>query len=451
MAVLRPLHALYTPTIKSNRHVARPNRQFFSLLTTPNYRRTWLIGGLTGVARWLEFLALALFTYQLTGTATYVALLAIVRLAPYVLIGFFVGTLTDRIDRRFWLITALSIILSTSIGLALFGVYGQITFPVVLLATAITGIFMTTDMPIRRRLMVDSVGDRRVPAALGFDNITNFATRGLGPLIGGATYQWLGIEGVFAINAVFYAACLGLALTLRETQKQTNPTGKASDTLTPASVASRPPTRTVLSKSTKPATTSALLANPTFLIILSVTTVYNIACIPFLAMLPVIVQKEFALSPSLTGALAACEGIGGIVGSLCVGLLARERTLLGFYFFGPFLYLSVILALSFHVTVAGTIAALLLISFGAACFSATQYALVYLHASPHLRGRATGLLAICIGSGTIGLYFAGQLFSRVSSDKALMIMAVGGLVPLTLLGMLAAMAPLATHRPKVAR
>jgi MFS family permease len=150
----------------------------------------------------------------------------------------------------------------------------------------------------------------------------------------------------------------------------------------------------------------------------------------------------------LTGALAACEGIGGMVGSLCVGILARERTLLAFYFFGPFLYLAVILSLSFHVSIAAMIVALLLASLGAACFSATQYALVYLHAPPSQRGRATGLLALGIGFGTIGLYSAGEFFTHMPPDTALMIMAVGGLVPLTLLGMVVAMEPTAAQRPR---
>ena len=425
--------------------MARPSRQLFVLFSRPDYRRAWLIGGLTGVVRWLEFLALALFTYQLTGSAKLVAILAIVRLAPYVLIGFLVGSLTDRIDRKFWLITALSTMVATSIGFFLLAYNDQITYPVVLLATLVTGVFWTTDMPIRRRLMVDSVGERRISSALGFDNITNYATRGLGPLVGGATYQWLGIEGVFALSGAFYAVCLGLALTLRV--KRPMAPAAANPVSTP--VATSPSQNPSPQATPQRGATTSLLANPLFVIILLVTIVYNVTCIPFIAMLPVIIQKEFGLSPSLTGLLAASEGLGGVIGSICVGLFARERTLLGFYFFGPFLYLWIILGFAFHISIGGTVAALMLASFGGACFSATQYALVYLHASPQLRGRATGLLAMCIGCGTIGLYCIGELFSRVSTDMALTIMAVGGLAPLTLLGISAAVLPTTAYRSRL--
>ncbi len=423
--------------------MARSDRHFLTLIAQPNYRRTWMIGGLSGIVRWLEFLALAIFTYQLTGSAKLVALLAIMRLAPYGLVGFFIGSLTDRIDRRFWLITALSVVMTTSALFALMTYYGHVSYPLVVIATLITGIFATTDMPIRRRLMVDSVGEGRVPAALGFDNLTNYGTRGLGPLIGGATYQWLGLTGVFTLGAALYVICLCLAMTLRQTHKQAVSEVTTAETpSTSPSINASEVTKTVL-----PPATVQLLRSPAFLIILGVTIIYNIACIPFVAMVPVIVQKEFGLSPSLTGALAACEGIGGIIGSLCVGILARERTLLAFYFFGPLLYLAVILGLSFHVSIAALIVALLLTSIGAACFSATQYALVYLHAPPQQRGRATGLLSLGIGFGTIGLYCAGEFFTHMQADIALTIMAVGGLVPLTLLGIAVALAPTAARRP----
>ena len=36
------------------------------LFAIPDYRRGWLLGLLSGIVRWLEFLALGVFAYQLT-------------------------------------------------------------------------------------------------------------------------------------------------------------------------------------------------------------------------------------------------------------------------------------------------------------------------------------------------------------------------------------------------
>jgi len=61
------------------------------LFAGADYRRLWAIGGLTGVARWLEFVAIAIFAYELTHSPALVALLAVLRMVPYVLLGFLVG------------------------------------------------------------------------------------------------------------------------------------------------------------------------------------------------------------------------------------------------------------------------------------------------------------------------------------------------------------------------
>ena len=71
-----------------------------SLFATVNYRRIWLIGLLTGVTRWLEFLALGIFAYEITQSPSLVALLALLRMAPFIFLGFFIGALTDVIDRK---------------------------------------------------------------------------------------------------------------------------------------------------------------------------------------------------------------------------------------------------------------------------------------------------------------------------------------------------------------
>ena len=66
------------------------------LFAQADYRRIWAIGGLTGVARWLEFVALAIFAYEITHSPELVALLAVLRMVPYVLLGFFMGRSPTR-------------------------------------------------------------------------------------------------------------------------------------------------------------------------------------------------------------------------------------------------------------------------------------------------------------------------------------------------------------------
>ena len=49
--------------------MASPFASMYALFAVPDYRRLWLIGAAAGTARWLEFLALSIYTYQITGSA----------------------------------------------------------------------------------------------------------------------------------------------------------------------------------------------------------------------------------------------------------------------------------------------------------------------------------------------------------------------------------------------
>ena len=60
------------------------------LFAVPEYRRGWLLGLLSGIVRWLEFLALGIFAYQLTKSPSLVGLLALFPVSPYSLLGFIV-------------------------------------------------------------------------------------------------------------------------------------------------------------------------------------------------------------------------------------------------------------------------------------------------------------------------------------------------------------------------
>ena len=169
---------------------------------------------------------------------------------------------------------------------------------------------------------------------------------------------------------------------------------------------------------------------------MGVTLVYNLWCWPFIGMVPVIAQKDFALTPALVGALSACDGIGGTIGALAVGLLATPRTLFRFYFFGTLLFLLLIVAIAAHLTIAASVGILLVMGMAAAAFSSTQYALVYNMAPPEMRGRAAGVLSIFIGSSIVGHWHAGVLFERLGSVAAMQVMALEGLLGMLVLGVL---------------
>src|SRR5262249_55243565 len=84
------------------------------LFALADYRRLWAIGALTGMARWLEFVAVAIFAYELTRSPQLVALLAVLRMVPYVSFGFLMGAVADAKDRQRLLVVAFTMMVAAS-------------------------------------------------------------------------------------------------------------------------------------------------------------------------------------------------------------------------------------------------------------------------------------------------------------------------------------------------
>lgn len=387
-----------------------------TLFADSAFRRTWAIGTITGIIRWFEFVALAIFTYELTRSPQMVALLAVLRMLPYAMLGTAVGGLADVVDRARLLQGSLLAMAIATIAMAVLAAIGQVSYAAVAVATLAAGVFWTVDMPARRRLMVDAVGPARMAAGLGFDNASMHATRALGPLAGGALYEWLGLTGVYVMMAVGYAACLALAHGLKVAPRPAGPQRE------------RVPLWSVVFP-------VSLLKDQRMRVAMGVTLVYNLWCFPFSMMVPVIAQNDFQLPHLLVGLLTACDGLGGVAGALLVGAVVREATLFRFYFLGTVIYLFVMLVMSLHLTVAVAVPALIAIGIASAAFSTTQYALIYVLAPVEMRGRATGLLSIFIGSSLIGHYHAGLMFEWLGSAVAVRVMAAEGIVVSAMLGL----------------
>ena len=85
------------------------------LLQDWNFIRVWATGAICNTVRWLEFLAVGLFVFELTGSPFYMSMIAALRLLPLLLFGSLTGAIADRINRSM-LITAALVE-----GVALFG------------------------------------------------------------------------------------------------------------------------------------------------------------------------------------------------------------------------------------------------------------------------------------------------------------------------------------------
>lgn len=385
----------------------------WGLLSSPDFRRLWLVGVVVFAVRWLEMIVVGVFVYQHTGSAFTVALMTMLRMLPMALFGAVIGAVAERLDRRRALIGVVLTMLTTSIFLAALAYAGSLAVWHLAVASFCNGVAWAADNPVRRVMIGDVVGPERMGSAMSLDVGANNASRMLGPTIGGVLLATSGIAGALTVSVLCYAVALIAALRVSRRDNQT-------------AVA----VGTVLARMFEGF--SLVRRDPRLGATLIVTVIYNVFGWPFTAMIPVIGQDNLGLGASGIGMLASMDGIGAFCGAIAIAIYAKPAHYAHLYVGGvvSYLVLQIVFALVPNVPLAGT--ALLFGGVSNAAFSVMQATLIYLAAPPEMRSRMYGVLSVCIGTGPIGFVYLGVLADAIGAAPAT---AMSGALGLLVLGM----------------
>ena len=393
-------------------------RRLTELLGEPLYLRLWLIGLLSMGSRWLELLVVGIFAVETTGSPVLVALLVILRMLPLAVFGSIVGTFADRVSPRILLYSSLGLAALVSLAVLALALSGIAAYWHIALATFLSGIVWTTDMPVRRRMIGDVAGAKRIAAGMSLDSATSNAMRLIGPLFGGLLYQWLGLGGAFGLAALLYALCLMLTPGL------------------PKAFASGAGQRSAALLGDLREGFRFLAREPEIRRILYVTVIFNIWGFPFVSMIPVIGTENLGLNAAAIGGLAALEGGGAFTGALLIAAIGvRPGAYRRFYFFGTASYSALAFVASWMTETASMAIVIFFVGLGAAGFSTMQTVLIYGMAPPEMRGRMLGILSLTIGAGVIGFTNIGLMGELFGGANAVRIVAAEGLVAALLLGL----------------
>ena len=391
------------------------------LFGNPRFLLVWVVGGLTGIVRWLQLLALGLYTFQITGSPLLVSVVPMLWMLPMALCGPFIGVAADRISRKALLVGSLALVLVVAATLTAVSSAGPLEFHYVALASVLGGIFWASDMPVRRRLLGDLAGED-LAAAMALDSATANSTRMAGPVLGGIVLQAFSLTGVFLLSAVVFATCLAAVVFV--------PVG---------GVARRVQSTYFVHELVSGVRFVAGDARLRW--VFGITIVFNVWGFPFTSMIPVIGSGRLGLDPPMVGLLGSIEGFGAFIGAIVIALTVRPRAFAPLYVWGTTAYLSLlgflgVVSLYARGPVLSFLAAaLVLLAIGhmGACFSAMQGTLSYLNALPEYRSRVLGVLTLCIGTGPIGFLHMGWLAETFGAPSALLISASEGLLALLIL------------------
>jgi len=362
--------------------------------------------------RWLEVLAVGVYTYKLTGSALMVALVTVARFLPVMLFGAFAGAIAEQLNRRLLLLCGLAVLSVTALILALLAWSGSIRLWHVAIGAVVSGLYFSGEFPVRRTMLGEIAGPRGVGAAMTLDSATNHAMRVVGPALGGLVLQTIGLHGVYFVGAGLFA--LGFVAILRL------PAGVGGHGGGALRVVAQIREGLVFVRS-----------QPHLLATLAVTMIANVFGFPFATMVPVIGREVLELSAFRIGTLQSAEGAGALLGALVIANVVRPRLYVPLYLGGTALFLVGVLGFAFSASYGLSLAILVLAGLGVAGFSAMQSTIVFASAPPEMRSRVMGVLAVCIGTGPIGMLHLGLLAEWFGAPLALRIAAAEGLLALT--------------------
>jgi MFS family permease len=384
-----------------------------ALLATPSYLRLWLAGGFGNSMRWLEMLVAGIFTFELTGSAFWVAVVTVARTLPMLLLGSLTGVVSEALNRKTLLLCGLFVMAANSAILCALAAEDAIRIWHIALGGSVAGTVWTTEMAVRRRMIGEVMAASHVGQAIALDSVTGSATRMIGPLLGGITFETVGLTGAYALSTALYLAAglVVLGLAYQQEVRSLNLARIPADLVEGLVI---------------------VWHHPLILGVVLITIITNVFAFSYSALIVPIAVGDYGVSPILVGLLAAAEPLGAITSGMAMATgrvrIDRPRMMIS----GSSLFLVALVATALAPWYTLAFLLLLLGGLGTAAFSSMQSTLVLTSAPAAARSRILGIITVCIGTGPLGVLAAGALSEQLGPSHAMLVMALAGLAALGL-------------------
>ena len=379
----------------------------FKVWKNKGFTILFIAGFLTSVARWFEVFLFSVIAWKLSGNASIAALLIMLRLLGVAATGVtfsFAGAFVVRKN------VVLGASLICSLCSLLVFVYSQTgsninVFLLGLLST-LSGSLWSIDFSFRRPMLADALPKDLISAGVSLDVLSSHATRILGPLFGGIILTYFDLNvGVFFLFLLYI-----LSVFLVSTQK--------GDTLTTNTNSYTQSLLKVIGQTRD---------NVNLLSVISLTFVFNIFALPFIALISLLLIEKFNPNNLYVGLFTSLEGIGALLGGTAISVIVINRKLISFISFLAIILLSISLSASSN-SIFMYLFSILIFGMATACYSALQSTIIYINSTPELRSSTFSLLTIAIGCGALGslnIYLMSDFFT---TEEISNIMAFEGLL-----------------------
>ena len=362
----------------------------------------WLATVVYHLGLGMQQVVLGWVVLALTQSEAMVGAVYAVRAAPNLVVGFAVGTLTDRCDRRSLMRLAAYGMAGVSLVVAWLAYTERLTVWYLILGTATLGMWQALEVTARQAYVVDTIGVGRAVQGIALVSLAQRCGGVLGALVAGVTLTWWGVALTFVVMATCYStgACVVYALRRQ---------GVAAPT-------EREPVRQNLLTYLR-----ALRTNQDMRTLMFSTGAAELLGFSHQVMLPILAKEVLQIGAGGLGVLTAFRFLGGVLGvSALTGLGVihrRGRMLLGtLVLFGTGQVL-----LAYAPTFWSAAVCVICINIMASATDVLHQTLLQSSVANAQRGRAMGSWIIGTGIGPIGHLEVGTLASLTSAHLALLV------------------------------
>jgi len=180
-------------------------------LKIPRFRVLWLASIFSNVGSFLQAVAASWLMLELTGSATWVGLMAASATLPLLFLALAAGAVADMFDRRWVLVAAQSTMGVAAMLMALLTALDLITPTILLALGLLLGVGLAFNLPSWQATVPDLVPRGMVASAVALNSVAFNVARAIGPALGGLILVLWGAQTAFALNALSF---LGVIVVL---------------------------------------------------------------------------------------------------------------------------------------------------------------------------------------------------------------------------------------------
>jgi MFS family permease len=272
------------------------------------FRLLWSSAIASNIGVWVESVMAGYVMAQLTHVPSLVAAVPLATSLPGVIFALPAGAVADATDRRLVLLSAKTLFLIGTLGLAALAALGGLSPFGLLVFSAILGTMATLSAPAWWAVLGDLVPERLLSRALSLDGLQWNIGQMIGPVLGGLLLATVGAGAMFAVAGGLMASvvCFLVVWRGRHTVRLSTPGQGAAERMLGATAAG------VRYLANAPALQVACWR--TFLFVLPAGALG--------ALLPLLASRDLGVGALGYGLLLAAVGAGSVAGALVLPRLA---------------------------------------------------------------------------------------------------------------------------------